>query len=340
MKKDLLNMTLTELEELVVSLGEKKFRAGQIFSWLAKNAGSLDEMNNIPKALKEALAEQAELSLPTILKKQTSQDGTRKYLFGFPDGQGVESVFMKYHHGNSVCLSSQAGCRMGCAFCASALGGLKRSLTAGEMISQLAAMSKDTGETVSHIVIMGTGEPFDNYDNIAAFLELLHDPKGRNLSYRNITVSTCGLIPGIQRFGQDFPQVNLAVSLHAPNDEIRGRLMPVNRKYPMKDLLRACKKHGELTGRRVTYEYALIKDFNSSLACAEELANQLRGSLCHVNLIPLNPVRENAWQGVDKKKAQEFRDYLEEHGVPATVRRELGRDIDAACGQLRLSQNR
>ncbi|MBQ9930879.1 MAG: 23S rRNA (adenine(2503)-C(2))-methyltransferase RlmN [Firmicutes bacterium] len=336
MKPDVQNMDLSQLETFVTGLGEKKFRAAQIFTWLSRNAASFEEMTDLPKGFREKLAEEACLTLPTILRKQESADGTRKYLLGFPDGQAVESVFMKYHHGNSICLSSQAGCKMGCVFCASTLNGFKRNLTAGEMLGEMAAISRDTGESISHIVIMGTGEPFDNYEEISRFLNLVHHPKGRNLSLRNITISTCGLIPGIEKFGKDFPQVNLAISLHAPNDELRSQLMPVNKKYPLKDLLAACRKHGDITGRRVTFEYTLIKDFNSDRVHAEELVSRLRGSLCHVNLIPLNPVKESPWKGVDRKKAQEFRDFLEDHGVPATVRRELGRDIDAACGQLRL----
>lgn len=347
---ELTSLTRTELETYIVSLGEPKFRAGQIFAWLAKGA-EIDEMTNLPQALREKLVraleanggeeESAERSetpslWPSVLHVQESrEDGTRKLLCGFSDGEAAECVFMRYSYGNSACISTQVGCRMGCRFCASGMDGLVRNLTAGEMIGEIRAMERITGEPISHIVLMGTGEPMDNYENVARFLEILHDPKGRNLSYRNVTVSTCGILPGIERLGNEFPQVNLAISLHAATDEKRSELMPVNRSYPLKELLRACKAHTEKTGRRVTFEYTLIRGENDSAGDAEKLATLLGGMLAHVNVIPLNKVKEKAYMGATRDAARLFADRLEKRGIPATVRRELGSDIDAACGQLR-----
>jgi len=338
---DLTSLTPEELEQAAMALGEPKFRAAQIFAWLAKGA-EIDEMTNLPAALRGKLAkcrEEAGLSgslWPEVLREQISRnDGTRKLLVGFPDGEAAECVFMKYDYGNSACLSTQVGCRMGCRFCASGIDGLVRSLTAGEMLGELRALERSAGEPVSHVVLMGTGEPMDNYENVARFLRILHDPKGRNLSYRNVTLSTCGVIPGIERLGREFPQVNLAISLHAATDGKRSELMPIDRRYPLGELIDACRNHAERTGRRVTFEYTLIRGENDGERDADELAALLRGMLAHVNLIPLNRVREKNYEGTTREAARSFAEKLERKGIPATVRRELGSDIDAACGQLR-----
>lgn len=337
------DLQLTELEDFIKQMGEPKFRAKQIFGWLYKEGGVTDfeQMSNVPKALREKLAQQTSLGgLKKVQVQQSKIDGTRKYLFELEDRNAIESVFMKYKYGNSICVSSQAGCRMGCKFCASGIDGLVRNLTPGEIVGQLLAAERDTGEKINHVVIMGTGEPFDNYENVSGFLRLLHDPNGLNMSYRNITVSTCGLVPGIERFAEEFPQVNLAISLHAPNDQIRSRTMPVSKAYPMPQLLDACREYTKKTGRRITFEYTLIKGVNDQMEHADELVQRLRGMLCHVNLIPLNTVEETGFDTTAKKDAQKFQAQLEEKGIPATIRRELGDDIDGACGQLRLSNRR
>ena len=343
---NLRDLTVKELEEYFVSIGEKPFRAKQVFEWLNRGVDSFDEMSNIPKELRERLSD-AEASDDitigriNILRKQESRtDGTIKYLFQLRESIAVESVFMKYKYGNSICVSSQAGCRMGCAFCASTIGGLTRNLSAGEILMQVIGAERDTGEKISHVVIMGTGEPFDNYDNIVKFINLVHEPKGLGLSMRNITVSTCGLVPKIMEFARDLPQVNLAVSLHAPNDEVRSRIMPVNRTYNVARLISECKRYTEATHRRITFEYALIAGVNDAPGRADELADLLKGMLCHVNLIPLNEVSETGLAGSPKAQVQAFLAQLEARGITATVRRELGSDIDAACGQLRLAHKK
>lgn len=337
MKTDLKDLTMKELENYLERLGEKKFRAKQIFSWIYKGAGSFGEMTDLSLELRQKLEENAKIKKLRILKVQHSEkDGTRKYLFGLEDGNSIESVFMKYKFGNTVCISSQAGCRMGCSFCASAINGLQRNLTAGEMADQILSIEKDTGEKAGNIVVMGTGEPLDNYENLSGFIRNINDKSGLNIGMRNITVSTCGLIPKMLEIAEDFPQINLAVSLHAPNDSIRNKLMPISRRYPMDELLKACRRHVELTGRRITFEYALVRGVNDSDRNGEELADKLRGLNCHVNLIPLNRVAETGLYGTERADAERFRALLEKRGIQVTVRRELGSDIDAACGQLRL----
>ncbi len=339
MKRNLTEQTLPELEELLASMGEPRFRAAQIYRWIHRGVQRFDEMSDLPRALRERLEKEASVSSLTLLKVLTSaRDGTRKFLFGLEGGGSVETVLMAYRHGHSVCISSQAGCRMGCAFCASGILGLRRDLTAGEMLEQVLQAGRSAEKRVSHVVVMGTGEPFDNYDSLSRFLRRLHDPQGLNMSYRSITVSTCGLVPVIARFAGDFPQVNLAVSLHAPEDELRSRILPVNRSYPIGALLEACRDYSRRTGRRVTFEYALIRGINDSPDHADRLLRLLRGSLSHVNLIALNPVRETGMEGTARKEAERFRERLEKGGVPATLRRELGSDIAAACGQLRLGE--
>ena len=346
---NLTDLEYAELEAFVTeTLGEPKFRAKQVFGWIyggrAKDgslrigAESFEEMNNLPKTLREKLAERACLMQLSVLREQVSKlDGTRKFLFVLPDGNAIESVFMKYKFGNSICVSSQAGCRMGCRFCASTIGGLKRNLTPGEIAGQILAAQRQTGERISHVVVMGTGEPFDNYDNLAAFIRIINDRNGLDIGMRNITVSTCGLVPKISQFAEDFPQVNLAISLHAANDEMRSEIMPVNKKYPMETLLAACREYTEKTSRRITFEYTLVKGVNDSPEHARALASRLRGLLCHVNLIPLNKVEETGYDTTERGAVLGFQKILNEKGIPSTIRRELGDDIDTACGQLRLS---
>lgn len=334
-KDNLLNYNLTDLEAVVLELGDKKFRAPQIFGWLAKGVSDFDEMKNVPAALRASLDERFYIGLPEAVRRQESRDGTVKCLFEFSDGTQVESVFMKYEYGNSICISSQSGCRMGCTFCASTMDGLDRSLTGGEMLGQVLAMRNLTGKDIGHVVVMGMGEPFDNYDELSNFIRLIHDRKGYDLGLRNITVSTCGLIPKIKEFAEDFPQVNLAVSLHAPNQQLRERTMPVAKKYSYDDLMKACREYTELTGRRITFEYAVIDGVNDSAECANELASRLKGWLTHVNLIPLNEVKGREYRTANGKSVASFKRILENNGVAVTVRRTLGSDIDAACGQLR-----
>ena len=334
-RKNLLDFTPVELEEIITGLGEKKFRAAQVFSWLSKGVAGYDEMTNVPKSLREKLEAEFCIGLPEAVRMQESKDGTVKCLFRFKDGTEVESVFMRYEYGNSICISSQSGCRMGCKFCASTMDGLDRSLTGGEMLAQVLAMRNITGSDIGHVVIMGMGEPFDNYEEISRFIRLIHDSRGYDLGLRNITVSTCGIIPKIREFAKDFPQVNLAVSLHAPNQEIRQQSMPIAKKYDYEDLMKVCREYTEITGRRITFEYAVIDGFNDSEACAVELTGLLKGWLSHVNLIPLNEVEGRNYKTANGKSVKRFKDILEKNGVAVTVRRTLGNDIDAACGQLR-----
>ncbi len=335
-KINILDLDLKQLEELVVSMGEKKFRAKQIFGWLSKGIESFEAMANVPSRLQRSLDESCYIGMPTAaLAQRSAADGTIKALYEFQDGALVESVFMKYSYGNSICISSQVGCRMGCTFCASTMDGLKRNLTSGEMLGEVLRMRNLTGEDINHVVIMGMGEPFDNYDNVAGFLRLINSPDGYNLSMRNITVSTCGIIPMIDRFAEDFPQVNLAVSLHAPNSEMRRNVMPVAKAYAYDDLLDACRRYTEKTHRRISFEYSLINGVNDSPENAGELASRLKGWLTHVNLIPLNEVDGRDYKTAEGNSVVRFKQILEKKGVTVTVRRTLGSDIDAACGQLR-----
>ena len=338
--KNLLSLSLNELEDLVTELGDKRFRARQIFGWLAKGAASYDDMTNVPVKLRTSLADSGYyIGLPEVAAEQMSKtDGTRKCLYEFRDGARVEAVFMKYSYGNSICISSQVGCLMGCTFCASTMDGKLRDLTRGEMLGEVLKMRSLTGEDINHVVIMGMGEPFDNYEEISGFLKLINDPAGVGLSLRNITVSTCGIIPVIKRFADDFPQVNLAVSLHAPDGEKRMLTMPVARKYGYDELMKACHEYTEKTHRRLTFEYALIRGVNDSAEDAAGLAGHLKGWLTHVNLIPLNEVKGRNYKTSDGKNVAEFKKVLEKNGVAVTVRRTLGSDIDAACGQLRATR--
>ena len=336
-KADIKSWNQKELEDFLVSLGEKPFRAKQIYPWLhVKHAETFEEMTDISKKLKEKLINTCKL---TVLRQEEVQcsnaDGTRKYLFALPDGNMVESVWMHYRHGNSVCISSQAGCRMGCKFCASTLDGLVRNLTPAEMLEQVYRIQKDTGERVSHVVVMGTGEPLDNYDNFVKFIHMISDRHGLNISQRNITASTCGLAPEIRRLAEEGLQITLALSLHGSSQEKRRALMPVADRYNLEEVLEACDYYFEKTGRRVTFEYSLIAGVNDSDEDVRELVSILKPRRFHLNLIPVNPVRERRFQNPGSKKAQEFENKLEKNGINVTIRRERGADIDGACGQLR-----
>lgn len=339
LKTNLKDLTLEQMKDFFLDQGEKAFRARQVFSWIYRGASSFEDMTDLSKDLRQNLAKHAYLGTLQILRVQNSRkDGTRKYLLGLEDGNTIESVFMKYKYGNSICVSSQAGCRMGCRFCASGMDGLRRNLTPGEIADQILTIQKDTGETISRIVVMGTGEPFDNYNNLKAFIENVHQKEGLNISLRNITVSTCGIVPRIREFAEDLKQVNLAVSLHSADNQTREGMMPICRRYPVETLLEACRDYTQAAGRRITFEYALVKDKNDTKEQIDLLIKRLRGMLCHVNLIPLNQVTETGMAGSNRNHALQIAAYLEEHGIPATVRRELGADIDAACGQLRLGE--
>ncbi|HJD26781.1 MAG TPA: 23S rRNA (adenine(2503)-C(2))-methyltransferase RlmN [Candidatus Blautia intestinipullorum] len=333
---DIKSMTLEELQELMVSMGEKKFRAKQIYGWLHQHlAVSYDEMANLPKSLKEKLEPYPVTALETIDVQISKIDGTRKYLFRLSDGNMIESVLMKYRHGNSVCISSQAGCRMGCRFCASTIGGLARNLLPSEMLDQIYRIQSSTGERISNVVVMGSGEPLDNYDNLLRFIHLLTAEGGLHLSQRNLTVSTCGIVPRMYQLADEKLQMTLAVSLHASNDEKRQELMPIAKKYSIKELLKACRYYFEKTGRRITFEYSLVAGVNDRKEDALELAGILKGMNCHVNLIPVNPVRERSFVRSGREAVENFKINLEKCGINGTIRREMGSDIDGACGQLR-----
>lgn len=336
MKQDLKSMTLAEMIEAVRGLGEPAFRGKQIFTWLHKGVTSFEDMSNLSKALRQKLDEQFYITAPEIVRKQQSQkDGTIKYLWKLRDGNCVETVLMRYYHGNSICISSEVGCAMGCAFCASTKGGLVRRLTPSEMVDQVLFSSLDSGLEISNIVLMGIGEPLDNYDTVLRFLELINSPEGMNIGMRHISLSTCGLVDRISRLACEKLQLTLSVSLHAPTDEIRSQIMPVNRKYSVDVLLQACKEYFEKTGRRISFEYAMIRDVNDSKELAELLAKKLDGIAAHVNLIPLNNIEESPLKPSSRKTIMEFQKTLEDRGIPCTVRRTLGSDIDASCGQLR-----
>lgn len=338
-RTDIKSLNLEELTAFLVSAGEKPFRAKQLYEWIhQKLAASYDEMTNLPKTMKEKLSEMAELPSLTVVEEKISQiDGTRKYLFGLSDGNVIESVLMKYKHGNSVCISSQVGCRMGCRFCASTLDGLERNLSPAEMLDQIYRIQKITGERVSNIVVMGSGEPLDNYENLVQFIRLLTDENGLNISQRNVTVSTCGIVPGILKLAEEKFQITLALSLHAPNDEVRKSLMPVANRYPLTDVLMACHTYFEKTGRRITFEYSLVSGVNDNLKEAYALAALLKAQHGHINLIPVNPIKERDYVQSDRKAIEAFKNLLEKNGINVTIRREMGRDINGACGQLRKS---
>ena len=332
--RDVKSMDLPEVTAFLKELGEPAFRGRQVFQWLHRGATSFDEMTNLSKALREKLAENCYITVPKVERKQVSgQDGTIKYLWRLRDGNSVETVLMRYHHGNTVCISSQVGCRMGCAFCASTIGGKIRDLTPSEMLDQVLFTQMDSGEEISNIVLMGIGEPLDNFDTVLRFLTLVYSPEGLNIGMRHISLSTCGLVEKIDKLAQYQLQLTLSVSLHAPDDETRSRIMPVNKSVGVEKLFETCRRYFEVTGRRISYEYAMIDGVNDSDWQADLLAKHLKGTPGHVNLIPLNEVEESPLK--PSRRVAAFQKRLEGHGVTATVRRKLGGDIDASCGQLR-----
>ncbi len=336
MNRDLRSMLPEELEAVMTELEQPRYRAGQVFSWLAKGAADYTEMQNLPKTLRETLAASYPLTGLRCLRKQVSKlDGTIKYLWELEDGNAVETVVMRYQHGNTVCISSQVGCRQGCAFCASTIGGLVRNLTAGEMLQEVLCSERDSGLTLSNIVLMGIGEPLDNYDNVLRFLRLVSHPKGRNLGMRHISLSTCGLVEQFPRLAAENLQLTLSVSLHAPDDETRSRIMPANRGRGVDALMQACLAYFRKTGRRISFEYAMIDGVNDTDAHARLLAERVRPVGGHVNLIPLNHVEERQFQPSKPAQLRRFVNILERAGVNVTVRRKLGGDVDASCGQLR-----
>lgn len=333
---DLKSLTLIELQEFLKELNEPAFRAKQIFKWLHEGVTDFDEMTNISKETRKKLREKSYISkLETEVKLVSKIDGTVKYLFRLDDGNAIETVVMRYNHGLSVCISSQVGCRMGCGFCASTLGGLCRNLTGGEILNQVIFAQKDLKERISNIVMMGIGEPFDNFENVMTFLKNVNDPNGLNIGYRHISISTCGLVPKIYEMAETGYPINLCISLHAPSDETRSKIMPINKKYGIDELIKACKDYTSKTSRRITFEYSLISGVNDNLKDAEKLAKLLRGMLCHVNLIPVNYVSERGFRHGSKKSIYEFCERLNSLKINATIRRELGSDINASCGQLR-----
>ena len=336
MKQHLKSMTQAEIGAVLKELGQPAFRAKQVYTWLHKGVRSYDEMTNLPKALRDVLAEKYPILAPKVIRKQESQkDGTIKYLWELSDGNCVETVLMRYHYGNTVCISTEVGCRMGCAFCASTLGGLVRKLEPFEMLDQVLFTQVDSGLPVGHIVLMGIGEPLDNFDNVMRFLELVNSADGMNISMRHISLSTCGLVPGIDKLAEKKLQLTLSVSLHAPTDEIRNTIMPVNKAYPTEELLQACRRYYEKTGRRISFEYAMINGVNDTEEAARILLKRLKGMGAHMNLIPLNHVEESPLKPSTRQAVMRFQQILEDGGIPATVRRTLGGDIDASCGQLR-----
>lgn len=335
--KNILDFDLEELKSWMSENGESKFRAKQIFEWIyKKSVFSFHEMTNISKASKEKLKNSFYIEIPNIIKKYKSNiDGTEKFLFEYKDGNIIESVVMRYKHGNSICVSTQIGCRMGCKFCASTVEGVVRNLTSGEIVAQILKAQQEIGERISNVVLMGSGEPLDNYDNVVKFIKLINDDNALKIGQRHITLSTCGIVPKIKELADEKLQITLAISLHAPNDEIRKSMMPVANKYNIKELLDACKYYSRITNRRITFEYALVNGINDSAKNAEELFNQLKGILCHVNLIPVNEIKENDYKRSRAKNIEEFKNILIKYGIETTIRREMGSDINGACGQLR-----
>ena len=330
------SMTIAEIGAVLKELGQPAFRAKQVFSWLHKGVKSYEQMSNLPKALRDTLEEKYPLHIPKVVRRQESKkDGTIKFLWQLADGNCVETVLMRYHYGNTVCISTEVGCRMGCAFCASTIGGLVRKLEPYEILDQVLFTQVESGQPISHNVLMGIGEPLDNFDNVMRFLELVNSPDGMNISMRHISLSTCGLVPMIDKLAEKKLQISLASSLHGPNDEIRSRIMPVNKAYPMDVLLDACRRYYDATSRRIHFEYAMIDGVNDREQDARELLRRLKGIQAHVNMIPLNHVEESPLKPSSRQAVQRFQKILEDGGIPATVRRTLGGDIDASCGQLR-----
>lgn len=334
--KNIKDYNFEQLKQEMIQIGEKPFRAEQIFKWIyQEKVKTFDEMTNISLELRKKLKENYTLCNYNILKKQESKDGTIKYLFDVLDGNAIETVLMRYHHGNSICVSSQIGCKMGCKFCASTGIQFIRSLTSGEIVEQIIAVEQDTGEKISNVVFMGIGEPFDNYDNVVNAIKIINNQKGLNIGARHISISTSGIIPKIYQLAEENIQCTLSISLHATDNEKRSSMMPVNNTYPINELIKACKEYIKKTNRRISFEYALAKDNNDNLEDAKKLVKLLKGMLCHVNLIPINKIENGKYDKSSNENIMKFRDYLNDHGIVATIRRELGSDIDAACGQLR-----
>lgn len=340
---NLYGQEISKLEDLLIKRGQKKFRATQLYTWIyEKHAQTFDEMSDVSKLFREELNRDFCLTLPKIYRKQESKDGTIKLLLELEDGNKIETALMPYNYGNAICVSSQVGCNMSCAFCASGLLKKKRNLETHEIVGQVLVMNKlleEKGQHVSHIVVMGTGEPFDNYDNVMDFIRIVNHPKALAIGARHISVSTCGLVPGIRKYATEGLQTNLAISLHAPNDKIRNKIMPISKAYKMNELMDAVHYYEQTAGRRVTFEYIMLKGVNDSLECAEQLVKLIKGTLAYINLIPYNPVDENSFKRSDDKTVHEFFSYLMKHGVNTTVRKEFGNDIDAACGQLRAKES-
>ena len=334
--KNIKDYDLNELKEELINLGEKPFRAEQIFKWLyQEKVKDFSEMTNLSLELREKLKQNYTICNFKILRKQKSKDGTIKYLFDVLDGNAIETVLMSYHHGYSICVSSQIGCKMGCKFCASTGINFIRSLSSGEIVEQILAVEQDTGVRISNVVFMGIGEPLDNYDNVINSIRIINNPKGLNIGARHISISTSGLVPKIYKLAEENIPCTLSISLHATNNAKRSEMMPVNNTYPIEDLIKACKDYIEKTNRRISFEYALAKDNNDNLEDAKGLVKLLKGMLCHVNLIPINKIENGTFDKSSNENIMKFRDYLNDHGIVATIRRELGSDIDAACGQLR-----
>lgn len=334
--RNIIDLEMDELKKEVDKLGEPAFRAKQVWKWVYQGAQSFDDMTNLPKSFRDKLKEHFHIGGLEILRTLISErDGTRKYLIRLRDGKVVEAVLMKYHYGNSVCLSTQIGCRMGCRFCASTGLGIDRNLTTGEMMAEVLSIQKEAGVRVSHVVLMGIGEPFDNYENVIRFLRWLNAPDTLGISFRRMTLSTCGLVPEILRFSEENVPVNLSISLHAPNDKIRTQIMPIAKRYPFDKILSSCHIYTQKTGRRITFEYTMMHGVNDADEHARELGEKLSGLLCHVNLIPVNPVEGRGFSKSSRERVETFKNILEKNKVPVTVRRELGSDISAACGQLR-----
>ena len=329
-------MYLAEIEQWMKEHGQPAFRAKQVFQWMhQKYVASTEDMSNLPKALRAQMDEEGFVHIEAEMSQESKSDGTIKFLYRLSDGQMIETVFMRHNYGNSVCISSQAGCRMGCRFCASTIGGLTRNLSAGEMLAQVYEIQRETGERVSNIVLMGTGEPLDNYANVVRFIRMVTGPGGLNISERNITLSTCGIVPGILKLRDEKLMINLALSLHAPNDQMRREIMPIARRYSLSEIIPALKSYYSVNRRRLTFEYSLIHGVNDSEDAARQIASLIRGMNALVNLIPVNPVREAGFQAPDRTHVLNFKKKLENYGIHVTIRREMGRDIDGACGQLR-----
>ena len=339
---NLYGLEMSKLENLMLERGQKKYRATQLFTWIyEKKAKTFDEMSDVSKLFRDELNRDFCLTLPKIFKKQESKDGTIKLLLELEDGSKIETALMPYNYGNAICVSSQVGCNMACAFCASGLLKKKRNLEVHEIVGQVLVMNEllaQKDKRVTHVVVMGTGEPFDNYDNVIDFIRIINHPKALAIGARHISVSTCGIVPGILKYAKEGLQSNLAISLHAPNDEIRNQIMPISKGYKMNELMEAVKYYEKEAGRRVTFEYIMLKDVNDSLECAEQLVKLIKGTLAYVNLIPYNPVDEKSFKRSDDKQVHKFFSYLMQHGVNTTVRKEFGNDIDAACGQLRAKE--